>query len=79
MTNRENVDPDMGRDGGPTQTPGAPTTTGGKAGRASIPRRARQPEKEHDTKVAPTTTGDAGTGGMGTSIGGSTSDSTTSQ
>ena len=69
----------MRRDGGPTHTPGAPTTTGGKAGRASIPRRARQPEKKHRTKVAPTTTGDAGTGGMGTSIGGSTSDSTTTQ
>jgi len=79
MTNRENVDPDFDRDGGPARTPGRLTTTGGRAGRATLGRKARQPEKKHDRKVAPTTTGDAGTGGMSTSIGGSTSDATTTQ
>ncbi|MBQ1070349.1 hypothetical protein KBX39_26790, partial [Micromonospora sp. D75] len=46
---------------------------GGTAGPASVRRLARQPEK-HPGKVAPTTTGDAGTGGLSTPAGGSTSD-----
>ncbi len=79
MTKREDADPDFDRDGGPTRTPGRLSTTGGRAGRASFGRKARQPEKKNGTKVAPTTTGDAGTGGMSTSVGGSTSDASTSQ
>ncbi|MBO4143128.1 hypothetical protein ACFYON_27845 [Micromonospora sp. NPDC005686] len=67
------VDPTVLRDGGPTRGQGAVTTTGGTAGPASVRRLARQPEK-HRGKVAPTTTGDAGTGGMSTPAGGSTSD-----
>ncbi|MER7336152.1 MULTISPECIES: hypothetical protein [unclassified Micromonospora] len=74
------VDPDVLRDGGPTRGQGAITTTGGTAGPASARRLARQPER-HRGKVAPTTTGDATTGGMSTPAGGSTSDqsSTASQ
>ncbi|MBB5112471.1 hypothetical protein ACGFLT_00710 [Micromonospora chalcea] len=67
------VDPTVLRDGGPTRGQGAVTTTGGTAGPASVRRVARQPEK-HPGKVAPTTTGDAGTGGLSTPAGGSTSD-----
>ncbi|MFG3679957.1 hypothetical protein ACGF5H_07615 [Micromonospora chalcea] len=67
------VDPTVLRDGGPTRGQGAVTTTGGTAGPASARRVARQPEK-HPGKVAPTTTGDAGTGGLSTPAGGSTSD-----
>ncbi|MCZ7424879.1 hypothetical protein O7607_03950 [Micromonospora sp. WMMA1949] len=67
------VDPTVLRDGGPTRGQGAVTTTGGTAGPASVRRLARQPEK-HPGKVAPTTTGDAGTGGLSTPAGGSTSD-----
>lgn len=67
------VDPTVLRDGGPTRGQGAVTTTGGTAGPASARRLARQPEK-HPGKVAPTTTGDAGTGGLSTPAGGSTSD-----
>lgn len=67
------VDPTVLRDGGPTGGQGAVTTTGGTAGPASARRLARQPEK-HPGKVAPTTTGDAGTGGLSTPAGGSTSD-----
>ena len=60
------------RDGGPTRTPrGMVTTTGGTAGPASA-RRTGQPRNKG--KVAPTTTGDATTGGMSTPAGGSTSD-----
>lgn len=63
------VNPDDLRNGGPTRTPGAVTTTGGKAGPANVHRVRR-----HGDKVAPTTTGDATTGGMGNAAGGSTSD-----
>jgi hypothetical protein len=64
------VDPEVLRDGGPAKPRGALTTTGGTAGPASVRRRPRPP----GTKVAPTTTGDATTGGMNTPAGGSTSD-----
>ncbi|NJP35297.1 hypothetical protein [Micromonospora thermarum] len=67
------VDPQVLRDGGPTRGQGAITTTGGTAGPASVRRVARQPER-HPGKVAPTTTGDAGTGGLSTPTSGSTSD-----
>ena len=67
------VDPTVLSDGGPTRGQGAVTTTGGTAGPASVRRVARQPEK-HPGKVAPTTTGDASTGGLSTPAGGSTSD-----
>ncbi|MEU5939914.1 hypothetical protein ABZ807_12105 [Micromonospora sp. NPDC047548] len=67
------VDPNVLRDGGPTRGQGALTTTGGTAGPASVRRLARQPER-HPGVVAPTTTGDATTGGMSTPAGGSTSD-----
>ncbi|MCM0673969.1 hypothetical protein NCC78_04515 [Micromonospora phytophila] len=70
------VDPQVLRDGGPTRGQGAITTTGGTAGPASVRRLARQPERNRG-KVAPTTTGDATTGGMSTPTGGSTSDQST--
>ncbi|MFC4110402.1 hypothetical protein [Micromonospora zhanjiangensis] len=61
-------DPDVLRDGGPTRNRGVATTTGGRrAGPASVHRRPRR-------GAAPTTTGDATTGGSGTPAGGSTSD-----
>jgi hypothetical protein len=66
------VDMDELRDGGPTVTPGMVTTTGGKAGPASVHRIHGHPET--DGKVAPTTTGDATTGGTRSPAGGSTSD-----
>jgi hypothetical protein len=64
------TDLDELRDGGPTNAPGVRTTTGGTAGPASI----RRPVPEG---AAPTTTGDATSGGMGTPVGGGTSDATT--
>lgn len=67
-----NVDPDELRDGGPTVTPGMVTTTGGTAGPASVRRLPGHPETEG--KVAPTTTGDATTGGTRSAVRGSTSD-----
>nr|WP_230416726.1 hypothetical protein [Micromonospora tarapacensis] len=70
------IDPNVLRDGGPTRGQGAITTTGGTAGPASARRVARQPER-HPGKVAPTTTGDATTGGLSTPAGGSTSDNST--
>ncbi|MEV2241223.1 hypothetical protein [Micromonospora sp. NPDC049891] len=70
------IDPTVLRDGGPTRGQGAITTTGGTAGPASARRVARQPER-HRGKVAPTTTGDATTGGMSTPPGGPTSDQST--
>jgi len=73
----ERVDPQVLRDGGPVGGQGAVTTTGGTAGPASVRRVARQPER-HPGKVAPTTTGDATTGGMSTPTGGGTSDQSTS-
>jgi hypothetical protein len=68
------VDPETWRNGGPTRSGGAVTTTGGTAGPASV-RRVRN--DSGGQKVAPTTTGDATSGGMSTPAGGSTSDSTT--
>jgi hypothetical protein len=47
------------RDGGPTETPGVATTTGGTAGPNSFPTRPRT-----GPGVANTTTGDAGTGDL---------------
>jgi hypothetical protein len=67
------IDPEVLRDGGPTRGQGAVTTTGGTAGPASVRRLARQPER-HPGTVAPTTTGDATTGGLSTPAAGSTSD-----
>ncbi|WP_018220443.1 hypothetical protein [Salinispora pacifica] len=67
------IDPQVLRDGGPTRGQGAITTTGGTAGPASARRVARQPER-HRGRVAPTTTGDATTGGLSTPTAGSTSD-----
>jgi hypothetical protein len=82
------VDTGKLRDGGPTRTPGAMTTTGGTGGNARRPRPApppgrnaapgrRGPSGAPAGKVAPTTTGDATTGGMGTGTAGSTSDQST--
>ncbi|SFC51966.1 hypothetical protein SAMN05216284_10595 [Micromonospora sediminimaris] len=70
------IDPNVLRDGGPTRGQGAITTTGGTAGPASARRVARQPER-HRGKVAPTTTGDATTGGLTTPPAGPTSDNST--
>jgi hypothetical protein len=53
------TDLDELRNGGPTQTPGAMTTTGGTAGPASFAGR-----DQPDPSAAPTTTGDATTGGL---------------
>ena len=68
------TDTEVLRDGGPHLTPGVMTTTGGTAGPASFPRRTQHPD---GVKVAPTTTGDATTGGMDTLDGGGTSDAST--
>lgn len=65
------IDPEVLRNGGPTRSGGAVTTTGGTAGPASVRRR------RNEGKVAPTTTGDATSGGMDTPAGGATSDATT--
>ncbi|MEU4400022.1 hypothetical protein ACIQH6_22750 [Micromonospora orduensis] len=73
----ERIDPQVLRDGGPVGGQGAVTTTGGTAGPASVRRVARQPER-HQGTVAPTTTGDATTGGLSTPTGGGTSDQSTS-
>jgi hypothetical protein len=84
------VDTGKLRDGGPTRTPGAMTTTGGTGGDARRPRPAPPPGrnvapgrrgptgKGPAGKVAPTTTGDATSGGMNTPTGAATtSDATT--
>lgn len=63
------VEPQDLRDGGPTRTPGSVTTTGGTAGPGGVRRLPR-----HGPEVAPTTTGDATTGGVNAAAGGSTSD-----
>jgi hypothetical protein len=68
------VDPEVLRNGGPTRTPGMMTTTGGTAGPNSAKPRPYRPE---GVKIAPTTTGDATTGGMDTPIRSSTSDAST--
>jgi hypothetical protein len=66
-----NTDLDALRDGGPTRTPGMMTTTGGNAG----PNSARpKPYRPEGVKIAPTTTGDATTGGMETPVRTTTSD-----
>jgi hypothetical protein len=70
------IDPQVLRDGGPTDRRGMVTTTGGKAGPASVhPAHDRTPKGPG--KVANPPTGDATSGGMGTPVGGSTSDATT--
>lgn len=71
----ETLDEEALRDGGPTRGHGAVTTTGGTAGPASVRRRPNR--NKRDGKVAPTTTGDATSGGMSTPAGGTTSDGTT--
>ena len=68
------TDLDQLRDGGPTESEGVVTTTGGTAGPASV---RRIPAADPGGKVAPTTTGDAGSGGTTYPGGGSTSDATT--
>jgi hypothetical protein len=65
------IDPDELRDGGPTRSPGALSTLGDRRP-AREPKRGGRPRGKG--KVAPTTTGDAGTGGMSTPAAGSTSD-----
>jgi hypothetical protein len=67
------IDPEVLRQGGPTRTPGAVTTTGGRAG----PAMRHASGQRGEGKVAPTTTGDATSGGMGTPTGGTTSDAST--
>lgn len=61
------VDPEEWRQGGPTRSPGAVTTTGGSAGPASVRRTA-------DDEAAPTTPGDATSGGMEPPSSGTASD-----
>lgn len=69
------VDPEELRNGGPVRTPGMMTTTGGTAGPASINPRA---PRNTGPNVAPTTTGDAHSGGLDTPVAGrTTSDATT--
>jgi hypothetical protein len=68
------TDLDELRDGGPTRSGGAVTTTGGTAGPASF---HRPTNADTGGKVAPTTTGDAGSGGMTYPASGPTSDATT--
>jgi hypothetical protein len=68
----ESFDEETLRDGGPTRGHGAVTTTGGTAGPASVRRRTNRDTR--DGKVAPTTTGDATSGGMDTPAGTTTSD-----
>ncbi|MFC0531262.1 hypothetical protein [Phytohabitans kaempferiae] len=70
----ETLDEETRRDGGPTRGHGAVTTTGGTAGPASVRRLAKKDRKGR--KVAPTTTGDATSGGMSRPAGGTTSDAT---
>jgi hypothetical protein len=66
------------RNGGPTRTPGMRTTTGGTAGPASVAPALREHQQPRDGGVvAPTTTGDATSGGMSTPVRSSTSDATT--
>lgn len=77
------VDPEVLRNGGPTRSPGAMTTTGGTAGPASIRRPTNRDRSgsgkgdDENVRIAPTTTGDATSGGMATPAGGSSSDATT--
>ncbi|WP_203981116.1 hypothetical protein [Planosporangium flavigriseum] len=70
------IDPFIYESGGPTDTRGMVTTTGGKAGPAAAhPYHNREPKGPG--KVANPTTGDATSGGMGTPVGGPYSDATT--
>lgn len=75
------VDPETLRNGGPTRGPGALTTRERVplSDRPGGPRGPRPPAGigKRGMRVAPTTTGDATSGGMTTSTGGSTSDATT--
>jgi hypothetical protein len=66
------MDEAVRRDGGPVHGQGAATTTGGTAGPASVRRRTNR--EMSDEKVAPTTTGDATSGGMSTPASGTTND-----
>lgn len=68
------IDPEELRQGRPTRSPGALTTRGERPARE--PKRGGRPRGKG--KVAPTTTGDAGTGGMSTPAAGSTSDASSS-
>jgi hypothetical protein len=70
---RSDAEQEVRRQGGPTRTPGAITTTGGRAG----PAMRHATGQRGEGKVAPTTTGDATTGGMATPTGGTTSDGST--
>ncbi|BCB90199.1 hypothetical protein [Phytohabitans suffuscus] len=72
----ETLDEEVRRDGGPTRGHGAVTTTGGTAGPASVRRRTNRDIGRG--KVAPTTTGDATSGGMSTPASGTTSDGSSS-
>jgi hypothetical protein len=63
------TDTEQLRDGGPQETPGVATTTGGTAGPNSFRTRPR-----HGPGVANTTTGDATTGAMETPVDSYTSD-----
>jgi hypothetical protein len=76
---RSDAEQEVRRQGGPTRTPGAITTTGGRAGPAMRHATGQRGEATggEKKKVAPTTTGDATTGGMGTPTGGTTSDAST--
>jgi hypothetical protein len=69
------ADPATLRDGGPTTSPGAMTTTGGTAGPASVHRRTNR--ERTGVEPGPTTTGDATTGGFDSPAAGSTSDAST--
>jgi len=70
MTNADReLQKDEQRTGGPKDTPGMMTTTGGVAGPAMRPR----PGRKNRGKTGPTTTGDAGSGGMNTPASGTTS------
>lgn len=76
------VDPEELRNGGPTRNPGMRTTTGSTAGpggpgRPGRPGHTRPPGRDEVAEqTAPTTTGDATSRGMGTPVGGGTSDAT---
>lgn len=66
------IDPEEWRQGGPTESPGAMTTTGGVAG----PAMGRRPGRRNRGDTAPTTSGDATSGGMEQPDSGTTSDAT---
>lgn len=68
------IDPEMLRRGGPVRAERAIRVTGGRPEPEPVRRRTNRDRGE---KVAPTTTGDATSGGMNTPGGGATSDATT--